>query len=758
MIQFVWIIIKDTPIAGMRFIKLSDQKERERLEKFYGWLSGPISEFTGKVQDIIIEGSKYYYHSSNDVLFVVGTDLDETSIPSVFIPELEERFFLDFKEDIAARFNGKDLSQFRSINSNLVSLVKAFEQRKIEAKGKRKDLDAFEVLNLPTELQMVALVIVKMQVVTPDMVSQVSGLTVEEVDRQLREIYQRGYLFITTISNKSYYSIKPFESDKALGLITRRPAQIELEESSETISQTPAETQPSQKEEIAPPIDLPQADSVLSSEMPSETVESAMMAPPDWDISTAGAESSFGIPSTESMDADLPNLVSTDTIQPRLVDATEPPEKAPVKKEVKSIKLKEDPIAKEIDQKHRATIIIPKSGFLPTNSLRREKAFASGKIRIPSEKNKDPFYLNTLFKKDLEHVYEALFMGDFIVITSENFALFEEETIDKLFESMKFLTPHRRLTCIKSKTFIHPKDADVIAIPKDLLKYYSWATVIDIDHNRIFGGKSSEYARNFVKRIKKITDSKEFMKEITSTVSVLLKVARDINTLKIEGRSPDLYLNEVKKAFGIAALDAGLSLSEKLIRNYKDCAYIAGFYIRKGLDIAVRAIIVGEPIVVIGDDPIDIYHVIEALSIFAPHKAINAQIWTANFAGIDINKFDIMGAQEGTDKLFKGAIKVAFKSMSCYGGPRCEFLHSFLRQMWRRRSKERPKFIREKVNEMINNANKVIQKFSSYKDRDPTKQEVRDALSAFDPNFGEFVIDLIKNEHSELASKIKNLL
>ena len=79
----------------------------------------------------------------------------------------------------------------------------------------------------------------------------------------------------------------------------------------------------------------------------------------------------------------------------------------------------------------------------------------------------------------------------------------------------------------------------------------------------------------------------------------------------------------------------------------------------------------------IGDDPIDIYHIIEALSIFAPHKAINAQIWTTNFAGIDINKFDIMGAQEGTDKLFKGAIKVDFKSMSCYGGPRSEFLHSF---------------------------------------------------------------------------------
>ena len=60
MIQFVWIIIRDSPVAGMKFIKISDQEERDRLEKFYGWLSEPISEFTEKVQDLILEDTKYY--------------------------------------------------------------------------------------------------------------------------------------------------------------------------------------------------------------------------------------------------------------------------------------------------------------------------------------------------------------------------------------------------------------------------------------------------------------------------------------------------------------------------------------------------------------------------------------------------------------------------------------------------------------------------------------------------------------------------
>ena len=171
MIQFVWIIIKDTPVAGMRFIQISDQEERERLEKFYGWLSGPISEFTGKVQDILLENTKYYYHSNNEVLFVIGADLDETGISSVFLPELEERFFELFPTNVSSTFDGKDISQFRSFDSVLVELSRAFDQRKIEAQGSRKDLDAFEVLNLPNELQMVALVLVKMQVVTPEMVS-----------------------------------------------------------------------------------------------------------------------------------------------------------------------------------------------------------------------------------------------------------------------------------------------------------------------------------------------------------------------------------------------------------------------------------------------------------------------------------------------------------------------------------------------------------------------------------------------------------
>ena len=134
MIQFVWIIIKDTPVAGMRFIKLTDDEERERLQKFYGWLSGPISEFTGKVQDLIIENTKYYYHSTHEILFVVGADLDETSIPSVFLPELEDRFFEIFPPEIGETFDGQSVGQFRAFDQPLMNLVQAFEQRKIDTR------------------------------------------------------------------------------------------------------------------------------------------------------------------------------------------------------------------------------------------------------------------------------------------------------------------------------------------------------------------------------------------------------------------------------------------------------------------------------------------------------------------------------------------------------------------------------------------------------------------------------------------------
>ncbi len=762
MIQFVWIVIKDTPVAGMRFIKMTDQEERERLEKFYGWLSGPISEFTEKVQDIIIEGTKYYYHTNNDVLFVVGTDLEETSIPSVFTPELEDVFFTIFPSEIANSYDGKDVSQFRVFDKNLIELVKAFDQRKIEAKGERKGLDAFEVLNLPTELQMVALVLVKMQVVTPDMVTQVTGLATDEVENQLRDIYQRGYLFITTISDKSYFSIKPFESDEAPRIISKRTEkEITQMEGPETQDASfPPVTEPSTPsipQEDSPVVTSKAKVSDISDQVDSTTVESAMMAPPELDFSELGAESSFSVPKPSEESSDVSGFSETDAISPRL-DEVKDPVSDITKKESRGIKLKADPLAQEIDKTHRQTIIIPKNGFLPSNSLRREKGFTSGKIRIPNERNRDPFLLNTLFKRDIENVFEALFMGDFIVVTSENPSLFEDEGIDKLIDTINLITPHRNLICVKNESFVHPKDADVVVVPKNLLKYYSWATIIDMDQNRIIGGSSSEFTKNLVKKLKKIISPKEFLKEITNLASILLKVARDINTLKIEGRSPDQYLNEVKKAFGVAALDAGLTLSEKLIRLHKDCAYLAGFYIRKGLDVAVRSIIVGEPLVIIGDDPLDVYHIIEALSIFAPHKAINAQIWTTNFAGIDIGQFDIMGAQEGTDKLFKEAAKVNLRSMSAYSGPRSEYLHSFLRQMWRRRSRERPKFIRDKINDMFGQVNKFIQKIQAFGDRSPTKQEMRDILAEFDPQFPPFAIDLLRKTEPELALKIKNIL
>ncbi len=764
MIQFVWIIIKDTPVAGMRFIKMTDQEERERLEKFYGWLSGPISEFTEKVQDIIIEGTKYYYHTNSDVLFVVGTDLEETSIPSVFTFELEDVFFSIFTPGIAESYDGKDVSQFRVFDKNLIELVKAFDQRKIDAKGERKGLDAFEVLNLPTELQMVALVLVKMQVVTPDMVTQVTGIAVDEVEQKLKEIYKRGYLFITSISDKSYFSIKPFESDEAPRIVSRRkevqPADKEIAQMEGPKTQDtsfPPITEQSTPQEESTIVDPQAKVSDISEQEDSTKVESAMMAPPEIDFSELGAESSFSVPKPSEESSDVSVFSETESISSGLEAAKDPMIDIP-KKESRGIKLKADPLAQEIDKTHRQTIIIPKNGFLPSNSLRREKGFISGKIRIPNERNRDPFLLNTLFKRDIENVFEALFMGDFVVITSEDSSLFEDEGIDKLMDTLNLITPHRNLICVKNESFVHPKDADVVVVPKNSLKYYSWATIIDVDQNRIIGGSSSEFTKNLVKKLKKIIAPKEFLKEITNSASILLKVARDINTLKIEGRSPDQYLNEVKKAFGVAALDAGLTLSEKLIRLHKDCAYLAGFYIRKGLDVAVRSIIVGEPLVIIGDDPLDVYHIIEALSIFAPHKAINAQIWTTNFAGINIGQFDIMGAQEGTDKLFKEAAIVNLRSMSAYSGPRSEYLHSFLRQMWRRRSRERPKFIRDKINDMFGQVNKFIQKIQAFEDRTPTKQEVRDILAEFDPQFPPFAIDLLRNTEPELALKIKNIL
>lgn len=732
MIHFVWIIIKDTPIAGMRFVKMTDQEERERLEKFYGWLSGPISEFTDKIQDIILEGTKYYYHASNNVLFIVGSDLEETSIRSIFIPELEAYFFQHFSLGVINQFDGREISQFRSFNPILTELVQAFDKRKIEASGVRKELDAFEVLNLANDLQMVALILVKMQVVTSEIISQVTGLSTSDVDKQLREIYQQGYLYITTISDKSYYSIKPFGSNESPRIQIKTKKDSTLADAKKIEQLEIPQSKLSKEQKSQTEISSSKSENQISYDK-TDDFKSAMMPPPD--LISSEASSDIAIESKK------------DTI----VDA-------PVKKISREIKLKIDPIAQEIDKANRMNIIIPKSGNLPQNSLRREKTFISGKIRIPNEKNKDPFLLNSLFRKDLENIFEALFMGDLIVITSNQQTIFQDELVDNLLETMKLLSPHRELKISKSNTFVHPRDADIVVIPKDIMKYYSWATIIDLDTSRIIGGEASEYTKNLVKKIRRISDPKELLREITNAASILLKISRDINTLKIEGRSPDIYLNEVKKTFGVAALDAGLSLSERLIRIYKDCAYIAGFYIRKGLDIAVRAILVGDPIVIIGDNPLDVYHIIEALSIFAPHKAINAQIWTTNLAEIDLDQFDIMGAQEGTDKLFKNAVRVNLKSMSAYGGPRSEFLHNFLRSMWRKRSNERPKYIRDKVNEMLNSANKIIQSLQTYGESEQFKQYIKDLLSQYDPNFGEFLIDFLRKEKPNISALIKDLL
>jgi len=754
MIQFVWIIINDIPIAGIRFIKMTDQEERQRLEKFYGWLTTPLDKYSEKVHDIIFDGIKYYYHYNNQVLFVVGADLEEISIPSILFPELENAFFSTFDSNMIQTFDKTKISKFRAIDKVIVELVKAFEQRKIGPTSARKELDAFEVLNLPSELQMVALVLVKMQVVTPEMIAQVTGLTPEAVANQLKEIYRYGYLYMTTISNRVYYSIKPFGEEKAPKSLLASNLLGKKQNSVPTETTPPVPPLAPTEETVIPPIKAePIHEETISVEFPATPKEDqpvqsglAMMPPPTFE--------------EKATDTDLPLIqpIVTETtakeVESMEVEAAEAVGKSLFKREPRGIKLKVDPIAIEIDKNHQITIVIPKNGFLPPASLRREKGFVTGRIRVPNEKNKDALLLHKLFKRDIENIFEALLMGDIIVITSSEPPIFENPLVDSLFDTLNLLAPHRDLLCVKSATFLHPKDVDVVAVPKDLIKFYSWATVIDLDQNRISGGSTSEFAKNLVKKVKKITEPKEYLREVTSFASMLLKIARDINTLKIEGRSPDLYLTEVKKAFGFAALDSGLALSERLIRLHKDCAYIAGFYIRKGLDVAVRALLVGEPIVVMGDDPLDVFHIIEALSIFAPHKAVKAQIWTTNYADIPLEQFDMIGAQEGTDRLFKGAVKVNLRTMNA-AGKRSEFIHTFLRQMWRRRSKDRPKFIKEKISEILSDIAKLEKMLQSLPTVSPSKQEVKELIKDFDPSFIDFACDAIKQKEPQKAKLLK---
>ncbi|RLI66499.1 MAG: hypothetical protein DRO63_05945, partial [Candidatus Gerdarchaeota archaeon] len=127
---------------------------------------------------------------------------------------------------------------------------------------------------------------------------------------------------------------------------------------------------------------------------------------------------------------------------------------------------------------------------------------------------------------------------------------------------------------------------------------------------------------------------------------------------------------------------------------------------------------------------------------------------TTNYANIALEQFDMIGAQEGTDRLFKGAIKVNLRAMNAVG-KRSEYIHTFLRQMWRRRSKDRPKFIREKINEMFAEIARLEKRLQFPPDSMPSKQEIKDLLKDFDPAFIDFAVDLLKQKAPEKAKLLK---
>lgn len=134
------------------------------------------------------------------------------------------------------------------------------------------------------------------------------------------------------------------------------------------------------------------------------------------------------------------------------------------------------------------------------------------------------FFL-TQVKKDEDKVLGALYRGNPVMVTGESSVM-----IDMVVHSLDLLVPQMIFRKISYTTdIIDPKQADIIGIDRSLTKRYPKETMVDTKKKQVKSGKSCNYSKQVVKRIKKEPNrSDNILKEAYNQVLLVSNLLIDV--------------------------------------------------------------------------------------------------------------------------------------------------------------------------------------------------------------------------------------
>ncbi len=175
-----------------------------------------------------------------------------------------------------------------------------------------------------------------------------------------------------------------------------------------------------------------------------------------------------------------------------------------------------------------------------TETIPRETVQPTTATEMPSDlevKKRDinrgnvPFLMKQ-FKKDLDKIFDAIISRKTTLLLLDPETDKNEVLLNMVLDTLQCFAPERELRIINfTNDFIHPREADIIRIDRDLQKFYSNELTVDIDNKRITNGDNSLYLADIIKEMSKMKHS-ECVSLLLNRVALIEKLAQDWAKIK----------------------------------------------------------------------------------------------------------------------------------------------------------------------------------------------------------------------------------
>lgn len=148
-----------------------------------------------------------------------------------------------------------------------------------------------------------------------------------------------------------------------------------------------------------------------------------------------------------------------------------------------------------------------------------------------TDKGNMPFLLKQV-KKGMDKVFDSIISRKLVLIVLDPESDKNQVLLNMLLDTLQCFAPERELRIVNYATdFVHPRDADIIRINRDLLQYYSNEGVLDMDNKKVLNGESSVYLNDIIHKMSKMKHN-ECVSLLINRVSLIEKISHDWAKIK----------------------------------------------------------------------------------------------------------------------------------------------------------------------------------------------------------------------------------